>query len=334
MSEILLLAPAIAVCVLVSGAVGAILHALRRPISSWLSKWPSAPSKLCATFSLLPALAGFVALAALMAPGPLAHCHCYSHGGHHLHLCPQHPFLSQSLLQPACVVLAGWLLVAGPRLVRFARQLWASALWVESLRRLPCVVVDGVIVRLREGSGLDAFTAGVFSPLIVVDRPLWDSLSDPERRAVVHHEKAHAQRWDGLSLVSLRLCNALVPWVSREQFIDTWKAASETVCDRRAATAVGDARIVARALLALERIRGAFRPVSAEAVPVLGMASAATLERRVRGLLRQTGNNKAIPRNDVLMVSAGAFGAVILTVAWPGNMFHHAVESVLGLLFR
>lgn len=336
MSALVLLLPLAAICIVVCGAAAAVLELLTRPLSRLLTGRRRAPSALCAAVLLLPWLAGILTVAALLVPSPLAGCHCQLHALDHPHLCPHHPLLALPLLPPACAVLTGWLLLALPRILRFGGELRASARWVDGLRLLPSASLDGVSVRLRDGDSLEAFTAGVLAPIVVVDRALWRVLPPSERRAVVHHERAHAARRDGLTLVVLRACGALSLWPLGEPLIDSWKAACEAACDREAALAVGDARTVARALIALSRARAALRSGATPVAPMtsLAMAPGAQLERRVHDLLDATGPKRAALGNDVVAASIVILGATVVALAWPGSIFHHAVETAVGVFFH
>ena len=56
-----------------------------------------------------------------------------------------------------------------------------------------------VALRRIDSGSRSALTIGALSPMIVVDRLLFNALSGEERRAVVFHEQAHVQRRDGLT---------------------------------------------------------------------------------------------------------------------------------------
>jgi len=167
--------------------------------------WPRA------TLALAPVVLATLACIALAAQDPFSGCHCAAHGLHHPHLCLSHPAFGQPLLLPSAGVLALWALLVAPRLVRLGRETLAGERWARAAAALPVERVDGVAVRIAGSGSRGAFTAGALAPVIVVGRELWDALSAAQRRAVLHHEHAHVERRDGLTLLALRVCQALSP---------------------------------------------------------------------------------------------------------------------------
>jgi Peptidase family M48 len=302
--------------------------ALRRPPPVQRS------TSLWAAILLAPAILGALGCAALASPDPFAGCHCTAHGLHHPHLCTSHPGLALSLVVPALCLLGAWLSFSGPRLFRLGRELYASARWVRGMRRAPALMLDGVAIRLADCRSRSAFMVGSLSPVIVFDRLLWRSLSDEARLAVAYHEQGHVRRRDGLTLLALRLCAALFPIPGASRLLVAWRAAAESTCDRHAAVKLGDAAAVAAALVTVERIRAESSPEDA-AIPAaaLGIGAGGDIERRVLALL-DVGGRPARPwlENDLLVTSIGALGALAITIAWPGDSFHHAIETLIGSL--
>jgi hypothetical protein len=333
-SSPLVLVPFAAVFVVLAFAVACAVVALTRLIPFDHPRRSRIPqTSLWAAAALAPIVIGALGCAALASPAPFSGCHCAQHGLHHPHLCLIHPAFAEPLLAPAACLLAAWGLLVAPRLFRLAADVMASERWGRARRRLPAELLDGVPIRLADCADRGAVTAGALAPVIVFDRALWDGLSPEARRAVVHHEHAHAERRDGLTLLALRLCAALFPVPGRSRLIERWREAVEAACDAHAAQTIGDPGTVAAALVAVEKAR-ALPPRSRVAAPALGVAAGGDLERRVMALLRsdEDAGRRAPLGNDALAVAIVSLGAAALTLAWPGSEFHHAVETLIGLL--
>jgi Zn-dependent protease with chaperone function len=278
-----------------------------------------------------PWLMAALTLSLALVPSPFAACHCFAHAPHHPHLCLQHPWLARPLLLQASLVVVLWSAFALWRGGRVIRELVRAEKWAGELRRLPSELVGGVRIRLADDLGLAAFTVGIWSPVVVIDRLLWESLNALERLAVVHHEAAHGTRRDALTLACLRLATSLLPWPANASWLRAWKAASEATCDRHAARQLGDATLVAMALVSVERLRASSAAAGLLA-PTLGVAPGTELETRVRALLEDNASSGASLGNDVVAVAVTVTGLTALLLAFPGSSFHHLAESLLGLL--
>lgn len=290
--------------------------------------WPHA------ALLLSPAVVAALACVALAVQDPFSGCHCAAHGLHHPHLCLSHPAFGRPLVLPAAGVLVLWAVLVAPRLVRLGREALAGERWARAAAALPVEHVDGVAVRIAGSGAGGAFTAGALSPVIVVGRALWDALSARQRRAVLHHEHAHVERRDGLTLLALRLCDALSPVPLRGPLLARWRAAAESACDLHAAHRLGDGVTVAEALLAVEKAGdGAVLPEPAAA---LGVGAGGDLERRVVALLDVVPGDERGDAlgNDLLAVAVLASGAGLLALFWPGDALHHAIETAVGLFVR
>lgn len=329
MTMLALLPPLVAVFVVLTSATAALLALGGRLVTS-----PHAlPSSLHAAVIFAPAIAGVLGCVALAFPDLFAPCHCAEHGLHHPHLCPYHPAFALALLAPSAGVVGAWLSLVAPRLLLLARAQIASARQIRAVRRLPTRRVDDVDFRLTDGDSRTAVTMGAWSPIIVVDRLLWDGLSDEERRAMLHHEHAHVERRDGLTVLLLRLAAALYPVPLGSQFIAGWRSAVERACDRHAAAVIGDASVVAGALVAVEKSRRG--DTATGALSALGIVSGGELESRVMALLDEPeSHNASALGNDVLTVGLVALGAGALTAVWPGGSCHHTVETLLGVFLH
>ncbi len=331
MSVLRLLVPFGAVFVLLLVASAGFVVLLERCIPAFGRLRSSALRAGLVFAPLIVALLGCVALAF---PDPFEACHCAAHGLHHPHLCLGHPAFARPLFVPAACLLLAWAALVVPRLVVLARDALASSRWARSARRLPAAQLDGVAVHLLDGVSRSAFMVGLGAPIIVIDRLLWGALGVEARRAIVHHEHAHIERRDGLTLFALRIAAALSPVPLGRRLIAGWKAAAESACDRHAALVLGDAGAVAEALVAVERVRAEHPGVAADQRLVLGIGAGGELERRVRVLLEREDatETSGLLGNDLLAAGLVTLAAGTLTLVWPGGAFHHAVETAIGLL--
>jgi len=316
-----------------TASVVAMAHALLSRFVHSRRVSPSTSVHALAVFA--PWLVAAIAALALASPDPFAACHCTQHGLHHPHLCLSHPLFASPLVEPSLVLLGVWLLVVSPRVIRLVREVITSTLWTRTIRSLPSQQQDGVSFRLHDCGKPSAFTVGVASPMIVFDKNLWSRLTIEERRAVLHHEQAHVERRDGLTLLVLRLCVALLPIPFSARLLDAWKRAAEKACDRHAAAKVGDTATVAAALVSVENSLGSSaNPL--RVTPALGIISGAELEDRVVALLSASSKDLETSQlgNDVLANFLVALGVAALTLVWPGDTLHHAAETLLGLIIH
>ncbi len=280
-----------------------------------------------------PAVVATLGCVALVSSAVLEQCHCSEHALHHPHLCLTHPFFAQPLLGPAIWIVSAWVLVVAGRVVALGRTVVESHRWMSTARLAPIHMVDGICVRIVECSSRTAFTIGTFAPLIVFDRTLWDELSEEQREAVVHHESGHATRRDGLTLLALRICQALFSLRAAPQLIEGWRAAAEARCDLYAAAKLGDAAAVAEALVAVARSRAEHSAIDAPTPAMaMGVGADGSLEQRVVALLNTAAGTKSrvALTNDVLAITLFAFAAAIGTWMWPGDSWHHGVETLVG----
>lgn len=330
MSAVVLITGVVALSI--AWLVGAGLSVLGR-LALALTRTTGLPSSaLRAGLALVPSIVAFLALLAILVPNPMLACHCASHGAHHLHLCLRHPLLAGPLLLPAVVLAGAWGAVAMARVFRIVREVIAGELWLRQLRRLPPNRVDDAAFRLVGELGFSAFAVGIFKPLVVVDRLLWERLGSDERRAVIHHEQAHALRRDALTFAMLRIANALTPWPFSDRWLRAWRTASERACDQHAAITIGEPASVAQALVSVERLRSTIRPAP-PCAPALGIAAGAELEERVRALLAEEELARTPTlASDLRWVGGALFGLTLLVLAWPGGSLHHVVETLLGEL--
>lgn len=313
-----------AVFVLMSFATGALVTVLAPLLGR--TRWASS-STPWALAILLPLVAALVGSLGFALPTPFSPCHCSAHD-HHPHVCFAHSALAEPLLLPAAALLGVWLAVVLPGAVRLGVALVRSARHVREVRRLPATRVGETDVRFVDAGLPAAFTAGVRSPFIVLDRALWAALTEPDRQAVLHHERGHVDRADTLTALVLRVCLALQPWLPRSLFA-RWQHAAELDCDRHAAEHVGDASAVAQALVSVGRLRTG-RPVTDSAL--LGVFGAEGLEARVTALLGPGEASPRARRNDVIAILLPVLGLLALVLVWPGDLLHHALETLVGFI--
>ncbi len=312
-----------AVFVALAFAVGAVVAGLARFVPR---SWFRASTPWALTI-LLPLACALTASLALFLPAPFGSCHCDAHD-HHPHICFGHPALAQPLLVPASLVLAAWLVSVLPGVVRLAVGLLGSFRRIYAVRRLTPERVGETEVRFVDSGAAIAYTAGVRAPVIVLDRALWAALGERDREAVLQHERGHVDRADALTSLVLRACLALQPWLPWSLF-ERWQHAAELHCDRHAAERVGDPSAVAEALVSVGRLRAAH----ADTDPAhLGVFGASGLEDRVASLLEPGSAPGSARRNDVVAIVLPMLGVLALVMVWPGDLLHHAVETVLGLL--
>jgi hypothetical protein len=328
MSVLLLVTMVTSLLVAWATAAGLVLLAQCVPFVTKTGRRSS--TALRAGLVLGPALLALLALLVILVPTPLRHCHCFVHGGHHPHLCVTHPWLASPMLGSALPLGALWLLFTTSRCGPVIRDLFRAERWARQLRRNPSQSFDGVEVRLVDDLAFGAFTVGIWRPLIVVDRLLWKGLEPRERLAVIHHEHAHAERRDALTLACLRLVSAALPWPSKGAWLRAWKSATETICDRHAAAQLQDPTCVAMALVSVERLRAAAHP-PANVAPALGVAAGTDLEARVHSLLEDDRRPAPPLANDLLAIGIVLLGLAALLLLWPGSALHHAAESLLGV---
>ncbi|MBI3201156.1 MAG: M56 family metallopeptidase [Myxococcales bacterium] len=313
-----------AVFVVLTLVVGLLVAALSRVVPERAWARPSTPWALSILLPLVVALAGSLAL---FLPTPFSACHCAAHD-HHPHLCFAHPSLAEPLLVPASVLVGLWLLSIAPGAVRLSLALVRSARRIRAVRRLAPVRVDQTEVRFVDSGVPTAFTAGVRAPIIVLDRAMWAALGERDREVVLYHERGHVHRADPLTSLVLRASLVLQPWLPRSLF-ERWQHAAELDCDRHAAEHVGDPSAVAAALVSVGRLRSAM-PFADEALS--GVFGADGLEARVTALLDDQPAPGGSRRNDVIAILIPLLGVLALVTVWPGDVLHHAVETVIGFL--
>ena len=163
-------------------------------------------------------------------------------------------------------------------------------------------------------------------PSIVLSRALLAGLSEPERQALIAHERSHVRRRDALTLVLGRALSFAYPSATRRRIDEAVEFSAEQACDEAAARAVGDRLTVAEAIVRTERM------MCLVAVPPLGLVAvgmgAVAIERRVLALIDP-------PKSQGRLLAWFVPMLAVLTVLFlAGDSLHHAVESLLSPLLE
>lgn len=250
--------------------------------------------------------------------------HCLSHG-HHAHLCLLHGQAWGQRLSVWSIAIG----MLGLGLWRGARWLRAAVRVQSLLRRLePIASADSrgpVTIWQVPAQTPFCLVTGLLRPRIVWSTGARELLTPVERSAVLSHEAAHLVHGDLWRRLLLGFAAALgAPYIARRA-LSAWEHASERLCDRRAAEAVGDATAVASALVKLSRASGAPLPGTASFLP------AARLEERVRALL------DAPPPGERSARRLRRAACWLLVLALPvlaamADPLHHTLETLLGML--
>ena len=297
----------------ITSAVGCgIVHLLSRRDAkpAWM-RWASAAA-LTGPLLLATTITGSMALASLVGVD-----HCPEHL-HHPHLCLLHGGawaerpLASALAAGTAVLLIAMLVT---RLYAAAR----TAILVRRLREHSTRVAGAWLV---ESDELLCFTAGIRRPEIFVSTAAWRALPDEPRTAMLAHERSHVlgrdPAWQGL----LSVCAvAGLPFFA-DRLVQTWKGATERLCDAAAARKVG-AVAVAEALVVMAKAsRNRF-------VTAFGPAPSDLVER-VRAVLDESAQPEAAVSSRAWIVVV----PIVLLGAFVGfaETMHHFLESILGRL--
>ncbi len=272
---------------------------------------------------LLPPLLGLCVVAALAAESAHAIAsgadHCLGHG-HHLHLCVQHGAAWLSQPWALALVTAATTFM----LMRALASGWSHAMAQRASGRLRSV---GAPLRahcyLVPSEDRFAFTAGLFSPSVLLSTAAWNALQPEEREAVVAHELAHLEQGDLWRKMLLGLAASLGAPVLVDRVLGLWELASERICDRRAAQVVGRPSAVAAALVALVRTRPRVAPAGAR------FAADGYVPERVKSVLSEEPGGEATARHLVFAFSL-AFLTFAVGCASFAEPLHHLLETILG----
>jgi Zn-dependent protease with chaperone function len=197
----------------------------------------------------------------------------------------------------AAAALVAAVLLSAVAAIAGGRRAWALFSAYRSCRDLPGATGELVVI---PGAGAAAYAVPGRPGRIVVSQTLLAALPAAERQAVIEHERAHLAHAHHWHLAAVNVAAALNPWLislraAAHKAVERW-------ADEAAAEAVGDRRVVARALTNAALLG------TAGPAPALSAASHAVPER-VAALLRQP------PRPRHGLVAVVALPLLLATVA-------------------
>jgi Zn-dependent protease with chaperone function len=297
-----------------TSALGALALSAAR---GWLQRiGPMAERRAAEAAAIAPVVVALVAVAALVVQSMFGVDHCEVHD-HHAHLCFTHgaQWIQHTWVVVALAIAAATFIGRG---IIMADAYVRGAQSVRSLHRHSQQVGD---VRVVESDRAFCFVArrGVF-----VSSRVWSTLPEDERSALVAHENAHVRHGDlGKRFVLEMLLLVAAPLVG-DRVRTAWLRASERLCDAHAASIVGDAETVARAMISMCRL--------GTAQPVPGFAftpTAAELAGRIEAVLagRPLGEKAAVVFARTALACCAALVIAGIAAAEP---IHHAFETLLG----
>lgn len=247
--------------------------------------------------------------------------HCAQHL-HHLHLCVFHggSWADHGWAVALTAAAGTWLAIA---LLRALHLQWSAHLGLLRIAELARPEQLGAHTLWIAPAGIPfCFAAGVFRTRIFVSTAAWSRWNEAEKRAALEHEIAHLRSKDLLYRSLFGLCAVFgAPYFTR-RVLDLYDDATERFCDRRAAVAVGDATVVASALLACARREP---PI----VFCASFLSSSSIERRIEALLEDV--PEAEKPAKIITSSITALTAMLLLAAAVfADPLHHLLESIFG----
>lgn len=302
---------------LVISAMSAGLYPLVR---DRLRRWsPGDRASWIFAFCMAPALGALLLTVACLLPsieGLSWHLidHCSAHGNEHPHLCLAH-------LPAGAGNLVG-LLALGSLAMLFIAALVDLVRSTEFSRQLRAAIENGQRGGELDGSQPLAATIGILRPKVIISTALRRNVPRELVAAIAHHEDAHVRRRDPLLRTVARFGTVLhLPAIRRDLLRDL-HLACEQACDERAAVLVGDRLLVARALLAVERLLS----TSQERLPAAAAGFAdAGIAARVNALLED-------PVSRAWNWLPGTLAALLILVVATADRIHHTTETLLGLV--
>ncbi len=273
--------------------------------------------RVAVVVAIVPLLLAVAVTVALLVQSSLGEDHCMVHG-HHAHLCLVHG--TGWLELPSAVVTLS--LVGATMLARGVLVGLAVVRGFGNIRALHAISqpLDGV--RLVTSERAFCFVAG-WTPSIYVSTRVWNTLSADQRAALVAHERAHVTQGDLRTRGWLELCLLVAAPLVGDRARATWLAASERVCDARAAQA-SSPEAVASAMVSLFRLQTTRPTLSFGLTP-----SQAELASRVEAVLGDRPLGERVTRLTARIVVATC-AALVVGVAFAAEPLHHAFETLLG----
>lgn len=286
---------------------------------SWLQRLgPLAERRVAAAVAIVPVVIASGIVTILVLQSALGDDHCPVHG-HHAHLCLAHG--TQWLELPSAVVM---LAIAGSTVVGRVALLVASFVrGARSIRQLHVLSQPAGDVRIVDSERPFCFVAGGANPAVYVSARVWTALSGSERAALLAHELAHVRHGDLRMRAMLEALLVVAAPLVGDRVRTSWLAASERLCDARAAAAT-EPELVASAMVALCRLQTT-RPAASFGFTPTARELAARVEAVLSG--RPLGERAArwFGRTCVaacLLLVAGA--------AVAAEPLHHVFETLLG----
>ena len=283
---------------------------------------PGTASAFLLGISLVPWIVGFLSVLVCLAPSGLwpSLDHCLEHGGHP-HLCLTHGHWQPTRL--GSFLFLGLMVGVTVPLLRF---LWA---YRNGRRSLASMLALGSphqgYFRLKVAQPL-AFTTGIVRPQVCLSEGLLQTLPEQHLAVVLAHEQAHQQRRDGLRLLLAEATTLIMPPQFRAHLLGDLLQTTERACDEKAARQVGDALVVAEALLVASRLHLGAWPGLWRSLPAF---AGGHLRPRVDALMNPKPAFKAwwagVRIMPALFLLLGLLGLL-------SGEVHHALESLLGLL--
>jgi Zn-dependent protease with chaperone function len=295
---------------------------VERVIRHWA---PEARHRALLVLAVAPVLLATTAVLAVMSPSVLslvwpAFDHCLVHPGH-VHLCFAH--LPEQWGSPALLVGLTFIstFLAGKAAVG-VRGLWrASRLGSRLVASAP--VASEVGVRVLPTAQPLCLLVGLFRPSVLVSRGLLESIASDELRAVLRHERAHAQRHDTLVRLVAGISTVFMLPGARRALLQALELAAEQSSDEAGASELGDRTAMAEVILKVERLLHATpAPLSTLSVSFGGTS----VPLRVAALLDAPIEKRPRLVPVVLVTLLG----VALFAASPE--LHHATETLLGFI--
>ncbi len=278
---------------------------------------PLLARRIATSIAVVPLVLALTIVTTLVVQSALGTDHCPVHD-EHAHLCLVHG--TEWIELPWIVVtlaIVGATLVG--RLVLIAASVIRGA---RSVHALHAISRDAGPVRIVESERAFCFVAGR-TPSIYVSSRVWSSLPEAERAALLAHEAAHVAHGDLRKRFLIELCLAFAAPLVGDRTRATWLAASERLCDARAAQASSPAA-VASAMVSLFRLETS-RPAGS-----FGLTpTQAELGARVEAVLaaRPLGERLSSLAGRIVVVTCAV---LIVSTAVVAEPLHHAFETLLG----
>jgi Zn-dependent protease with chaperone function len=181
--------------------------------------------------------------------------------------------------------------------------------------------------RLVESPAALAWCMGLWRPEILVTRGLVEQLSEAELRAVMAHERAHAERYDNLRAYLLYWVTLSWPRGQRGRIRADLSLDAEQSCDRQAVTAVGDP------VLLIDAMR---RLAHAAAGPAMPRGLAAFSQCDLAARIRQLDGPRSVLREPGSVAWRASVGLVVawaLLVGLSTGLAHVSLEWLASLGF-